>query len=178
MKMCACRRKGGGNRRALQRAEPAWCLTPVEAPSPDAAAPCRGGTGTRRWHLSGALGGAAGRTRWPWRVVHATGQPSGQWTVGCTSPVTRRVGCPRRTRHWRRENDAHRGTRLLALLRDFSPKSVAPDSTHDFPPVYFLPHTVPHLCYDGVAYEHGAQAPGKEDTGSLSGSSREDASSV
>src|SRR5262249_43097642 len=51
-----------------------------------------------------------------------------------------------------------------------SPNTVAPDSTHDFPPVYFLPHTVPHLCYDGVAYEHGAQAPGKENTGSLSGS--------
>src|SRR5262249_15310338 len=51
-----------------------------------------------------------------------------------------------------------------------TPKSVAPDSIHDFPPVYCLPHTVPHLCYDGVAHEHGAQAPGKEDTGSRSGS--------
>ena len=50
-----------------------------------------------------------------------------------------------------------------------TPKSVAPDSTHDFPPVYFLPHTVHHLCYDGVAHEHGAQALGKEDTGLLSG---------
>ena len=54
-----------------------------------------------------------------------------------------------------------------------SPNTVAPDSTHDFPPVYFLPHTVHHLCYDGAAHEHGAQAPGKEDTGSLSGSNGE-----
>jgi hypothetical protein len=36
-----------------------------------------------------------------------------------------------------------------------------------------LPHTVHPLCYDGVAHEHGAQALGKEDTGSLSGSNGE-----
>jgi hypothetical protein len=44
--------------------------------------PERVSTGTRRWLLSGALGGAAGRTLWPWRVVYATVQPSGQRTVG------------------------------------------------------------------------------------------------
>ena len=46
MKMSACRRKRGGNRRALQRAATAGCLTPVEEPSPDAEVPCEG----KPWH--------------------------------------------------------------------------------------------------------------------------------
>ena len=44
--------------------------------------PYRGSTCTRRRLLQGALGGAAGLTLWPWRVAHATAQPSGQLTVG------------------------------------------------------------------------------------------------
>ena len=44
--------------------------------------PYRGSTCTRRRFLHGALGGAAGLTLWPWRVAHATAQPSGQLTVG------------------------------------------------------------------------------------------------
>ena len=50
---------------------------------------------------------------------------AGRGPLGCTSPVTCVVGSPRQTRHGRRENDAHRGTRLLALLRNFSPKKVS-----------------------------------------------------
>src|SRR5512132_1507798 len=44
--------------------------------------PYRGSTCTRRRLLQGALGGAAGLTLWPWRVAHATAQPSGQLTIG------------------------------------------------------------------------------------------------
>ena len=44
--------------------------------------PHRGSPCTRRRLLQGALGGAAGLTLWPWRVAHATAQPSGQLTVG------------------------------------------------------------------------------------------------
>ena len=44
--------------------------------------PSRGSPCTRRRLLQGALGGAAGLTLWPWRVAHATAQPSGQLTVG------------------------------------------------------------------------------------------------
>ena len=44
--------------------------------------PYRGSPCTRRRLLQGALGGAAGLTLWPWRVAHATAQPSGQLTVG------------------------------------------------------------------------------------------------
>jgi hypothetical protein len=62
----------------LQRAATAGYLTPVEATSPDAAAPCE-------------------------------------------------------ETHGRKENDAHRGTRLLALMRDFSPKTVTRHS-------YVSPH--------------------------------------
>ena len=44
-----------------------------------------------------------------------------------------------------------------------SSNTVAPDITYDFPLLHFLPHTVCHLCYDGVVHEHGGQAPGRED---------------
>ena len=44
--------------------------------------PYKGSTCTRRRLLHGALGGAVGLTLWPWRVAHATAQPSGQLTVG------------------------------------------------------------------------------------------------
>ena len=56
--------------------------------------PARGSTGTRRRLLSGALGGAAGRTLWPWRVAHATAQPRGQWTVGVHVTCDRTCGLP------------------------------------------------------------------------------------
>src|SRR5687767_5444809 len=44
--------------------------------------PYRGRTCTRRRLLHAALGSAAGLTLGPWRVAHATAQPSGQLTVG------------------------------------------------------------------------------------------------
>src|SRR5262249_44403493 len=42
-----------------------------------------------------------------------------------------------------------------------TPNSVTPDITHDSLCLYFLPHAVCHLCYDGVTYGHRGQARGK-----------------
>ncbi len=47
------------------------------------------------------------------------------------------------------------GINRKLLVHDQTPNAVTPDSTYDFPPLRFLPHTVSHLCYDGVAHEHG-----------------------
>jgi hypothetical protein len=132
------------------------------ATSSDTAAPCEGrhgretrtpvrGAGRRRGaHAQALAGGArddpAARRRGP---------------LGCTSLVTGRAGCPRRTRHWHRQNDVNHGTRLLALECDCSPNSVAPDRTLGSPLLRFLPHSPGHLCYDGIASTHGGQVPGR-----------------
>ena len=46
-----------------------------------------------------------------------------------------------------------------------TPKIVTLDITRDSPPLHFLPYTVSHLCYDGIARQHGGRAPGREETG-------------
>ena len=46
-----------------------------------------------------------------------------------------------------------------------TPNTVTPDITHGSPLLHFLPHAPCHLCYDGVAHEHGGRAPGREETG-------------
>ena len=99
----------------LQRAEPTWCRTPMEAPSPDAAAPCEGKPGHETLgSCQGLVAAQRGARAGPgvWGTRRASRADRGPW--GCTSPVTCLVGCPRQTRHGRRENDAHRGTRLRA----------------------------------------------------------------